>query len=132
MTEQENRLRASFLALSILWEQILVDIGQVGVRQDRIRLQMPPIRQQHAARALSIDFDLLYGCVEGKLHTDLARQRKQGFDHLIHTAFGVPDAMRQFGVGHHREGGGRLERAQPHIHILEGKGRLQAWVVKVG
>ncbi len=105
-------------------QQFLVDVRQVGVGHDGVRIKTPPIFQEDAAGSGVAHIDLGYVRVESKFHARLLGDSKQGLDYLMHAALGVPDAMGQLGVGHHREGGRRLEGAESHVDVLEGEGRL--------
>ncbi len=120
------------LRLVVGRQEVLIDVGQVGVGQHDVGRQIAPALQGHAPRPLAVGVDALDLCLQHELHPRGAGHRYQRLDDAIHAAARIPDAVGQLGVGHHRERRRGLERAEAHVHVLEGERRLQPVAVEVG
>ena len=59
-------LAGQFFDLTVLWKQVLINIGQVGVRQDGIRLK-PLTIHRHPIGAFPIDIDTFYRRIEERI-----------------------------------------------------------------
>ena len=116
----------------VLRKQILINIGQIRIGKHHIRIQARAICKQNASGVRRICINPFHGRVKDEFHASLAGKIHEGLDDAIHAAFGIPDAMRQFRVRHHRKSGRRFKRAQPHVNILKRKGAFQARLIKVG
>ena len=112
-------------------QQILVDVGQVGVGQHDVGRQVAPALQHHAACPLAVGVDALDLRLQHERHPGVASHLHQRFDDTVHAAARIPDAVGQLGVGHHRERCRGLERAEAHVDVLEGERRLQPVAVEV-
>lgn len=117
---------------AVLRQQILINVGQVRIRKDRVRFEKLAVVEDNAARLHRIHCNLLDGRIEHEFHARLARHVRQGLDDAVHAALRIPDSMRQLRVRHEREGGWRIERTEAHVHILEREGRLEARVIEIG
>ena len=111
----------NFSSQVVLWQELLVNVRQIGVRQDRIRFELLILCKLDTPRQLPIHINALHCRIENELNPSLAGQRHERLHDAIHTTPGIPHAMRQFGVWHHRESGRRFKWTQTHVYILEGE-----------
>src|SRR5512146_1917842 len=79
-----------------------------------------------------VGIDPFHSCVKAEFHASLTGKIHQSINDAIHATFWIPDAMREFRVGHHRERGGCFKWAQPCVNILKGEGALQPRILEIG
>ncbi len=134
--ETNDRARVALagqaVRMPVRWQQLPVNVGQVGVGENGIGLHAPSILQEHPPGAPSVQHDLFHCRLEGELHPSPQGDLHQRLDDAVQAPFGIPDTVGDLGVGHHGEGRWRFEGAQPHVHVLKSKSGFQPRRVEKG
>ncbi len=111
-------------------QELAVDVTQVRVGYDDIRLQALTSGQKHAGGAVALHQDLLNGSVVEEFYSRLFGDVCQCFCHSVHATHGVIQPVGELGVLHERIGGRRFIWAEPHVHILKSEGDQQARILE--
>ena len=112
-------------------QQLGVDVRQIRVGDNHVGAEDRPVLEPHARGAAVGHLDPRDRRAEDKARALRLGDGHQALDHSVQPPHREPDAPGKLRILQERIGGGRLEGAEPQVHVLEGEGGLQVRRVEV-